>query len=197
MIEGSTPSVYINSLKETIKIGDDDNRSLEIINPEKFFNFLENKKISIKEEEKKKKENKEKLDKIKEEKEEVEEEICTSSKKCDEDDKKDKKDEKGILLDKDDGVKEMTEKIAKVMSEDKKNNNNNFNNDTTEQSLINATDNEKSYDANELIQAFREVQFKTDLKGDLNLGQFRENPVDYDVIKKCRRQAFFNKKIGK
>ena len=33
----------------------------------------------------------------------------------------------------------------------------------------------------------------TDLKGDLNLGQFRLNPVDNDVLKKCRREAFFNK----
>ena len=33
----------------------------------------------------------------------------------------------------------------------------------------------------------------TDLKGDLNLGQFRLNPTDNDVIKKCRREAFFNK----
>ena len=135
------------------------------------------------EEEKKKKENKEKLDKIKEEKEEDEEEICTSSKKCDEDDKKDKKDEKGILLDKDDGVKEMTEKIAKVMSEDKKNNNNNFNNDTTEQSLINATDNEKSYDANELIQAFREVQFKIFLVG---------GDIEKNIYKKKKFKNYFD-----
>ena len=35
---------------------------------------------------------------------------------------------------------------------------------------------------------------QTDLKGDLNLGQFRLNPVDNDVLKKCRRQAFFEKK---
>ena len=47
------------------------------------------------------------------------------------------------------------------------------------------------------MKKYAEDFLKTDLKGDLNLGQFRENPVDYDVIKKCRRQAFFNKKIGK
>ena len=35
---------------------------------------------------------------------------------------------------------------------------------------------------------------KTDLKGDLNLGQFRLNQVDNDVLKKCRRQAFYEKK---
>ena len=46
-------------------------------------------------------------------------------------------------------------------------------------------------------QSSSEIALISDLKGDLNLGQFRENPVDYDVIKKCRRQAFFNKKIGK
>ena len=34
---------------------------------------------------------------------------------------------------------------------------------------------------------------KTDLKGDLNLGQFRENSVDYDIIKKCRREAFYDR----
>ena len=34
---------------------------------------------------------------------------------------------------------------------------------------------------------------KTDLKGDLNLGQFRENRADYDLIKKCRREAFYDK----
>ena len=35
---------------------------------------------------------------------------------------------------------------------------------------------------------------KTDLKGDLNLGQFRANQNDNDVLKKCRREAFYNKK---
>ncbi len=51
LIEGSTPSVYISSLKENVKIGQD-NEEIEIIIPEKFFNFLENKKISVNEEEK-------------------------------------------------------------------------------------------------------------------------------------------------
>ena len=35
---------------------------------------------------------------------------------------------------------------------------------------------------------------KTDLKGDLNLGQFRTNQIDNDVLKKCRRETFSNKK---
>ena len=34
---------------------------------------------------------------------------------------------------------------------------------------------------------------KTDLNGDLNLGQFREKRSDYDIIKKCRRAAFYDK----
>ena len=34
---------------------------------------------------------------------------------------------------------------------------------------------------------------KTDLSGDLNLGQFRENKADYNIIKKCRREAFYDK----
>ena len=52
LIEGSTPSVYINSLKEMVKIGEDNNQS-EVIDPEKFFNFLEKKNISVTDEEKK------------------------------------------------------------------------------------------------------------------------------------------------
>ncbi len=38
---------------------------------------------------------------------------------------------------------------------------------------------------------------QTDLNGDLNLGQFRLNPVDNDVLKKCRREAFYNKRKNK
>ena len=38
-------------MKENVKIGQD-NEEIEIIIPEKFFNFLENKKISVSEEEK-------------------------------------------------------------------------------------------------------------------------------------------------
>ena len=52
MIEGSTPSVYINSLKELIKIGEE-NKSIEVINVDNFCKFLENKNIHMKEEEKK------------------------------------------------------------------------------------------------------------------------------------------------
>ena len=52
MIEGSTPSVYINSLKELIKIGEG-NKSIEVINVDNFCIFLENKNIHMKEEEKK------------------------------------------------------------------------------------------------------------------------------------------------
>ena len=51
LIEGSTPSVYINSLKELVKIGEDNNQ-YEVIDPEKFFNFLEKKNISATDEEK-------------------------------------------------------------------------------------------------------------------------------------------------
>ena len=51
LIEGSTPSVYINSLKEFVKIGNDNNQT-EVINPEKFFDFLVKKNISLSEEEK-------------------------------------------------------------------------------------------------------------------------------------------------
>ena len=51
LIEGSTPSVYISSLKELVKIGED-SEEIEVIIPEKFFDFLEKKKISVNEEEK-------------------------------------------------------------------------------------------------------------------------------------------------
>ena len=51
LIEGSTPSVYISSLKELVKIGED-SEEIEVIIPEKFFDFLEKKKISVTEEEK-------------------------------------------------------------------------------------------------------------------------------------------------
>ena len=50
LIEGSTPSVYINSLKETLEL--EENKTIEVINPEKFFNFLENKNLTLTEEEK-------------------------------------------------------------------------------------------------------------------------------------------------
>ena len=47
------------------------------------------------------------------------------------------------------------------------------------------------------IKKYASDFLKTDLNGDLNLGQFRENPADNDLIKKCRREAFFNKKKNK
>ena len=52
LIEGSTPSVYISSLKELVKIGEDNDNSIEVINSENFFNFLNNKNVALSEEEK-------------------------------------------------------------------------------------------------------------------------------------------------
>lgn len=49
VIEGSTPKLYINFLKEEMK---DENNTINAINPEKLFKFLEEKKIEINEEEK-------------------------------------------------------------------------------------------------------------------------------------------------
>ena len=49
VIEGSTPKLYINFLKEDIK---DENTTINAINPEKLFKFLEEKQIEINEEEK-------------------------------------------------------------------------------------------------------------------------------------------------
>ena len=43
------------------------------------------------------------------------------------------------------------------------------------------------------IKKYASDFLKTDLNGDLNLGQFRENRADYDLIKKCRREAFYDK----
>ena len=37
----------------------------------------------------------------------------------------------------------------------------------------------------------------TDLKENLNLHKFRENPTDRDVIRKCRREAFIHDTIRK
>ena len=51
LIEGSTPSVYISSLKESVKIGEG-NQEIEVIIPDKFFDFLEKKKITLTKEEK-------------------------------------------------------------------------------------------------------------------------------------------------
>ena len=47
------------------------------------------------------------------------------------------------------------------------------------------------------IKKYASDFLKTDLKGDLNLGQFREDRVDYDLIKKCRREAFYDKRKRK
>ena len=51
LIEGSTPSAYISSLKELVKIGEDNDNSIEVINSENFFNFLNNKNVALSEEE--------------------------------------------------------------------------------------------------------------------------------------------------
>ena len=51
LIEGSTPSVYISSLKEIINIGEENN-SIEVINSAKFFEFLKNRNFTLSEEEK-------------------------------------------------------------------------------------------------------------------------------------------------
>ena len=145
----------------------------------------EREKKEKEEEEKKKEENKkrEKLNSITEEQnEEEEDEICTTHSKLKEkEENKNKKEEKGIILDKDDGVKEMTEKIAKVMKEDKKENNNI--NDTTEESMIKATNSEQNYDSNELIQAFREVKFKIYLVG---------GDIEKNIYKKKKFKNYFD-----
>ena len=154
------------------------------------------KKEKEEEEKKKKEENKKnkKLNSISEEQneEEEEEEICTSHEKLKEKEKQKeekeeqkeiKKDDKGIILDKDDGVKEMTEKIAKVMNEDKKNNKDSNNDDTTEESMIKATNSDQNYDTNELIQAFREVKFKIFLIG---------GDIEKNIYKKKKFKNYFD-----
>lgn len=50
LIEGSTPYNYISSLKESNNLRD--NNSINVINPQKLFNFFEEKKIFLSEEEK-------------------------------------------------------------------------------------------------------------------------------------------------
>ena len=146
----------------------------------------EREKKEKEEEEKKKKEQNKKLNPISEEQnEEEEEEICTSTSKLKEKEKekeKEKKDDKGIILDKNDGVKEMTEKISKLMKEEKKENNNDMN-DTTEESMIKATNNENNYDTNELIQAFREVKFKIFLVG---------GDIEKNIYKKKKFKNYFD-----
>ena len=95
---------------------------------------------------------------------------------------KEKKEDKGIILEKNDGVKEMTEKISKLMNEEKKENNNDIN-DTTEESMIKATSNENNYDSNELIQAFREVKFKIFLVG---------GDIEKNIYKKKKFKNYFD-----
>ena len=52
----------------------------------------------------------------------------------------------------------------------------------------------KTESASSELKQYASDFLKTDLKGDLNLGQFRTNPTDNDVLKKCRREAFYNRK---
>ena len=144
----------------------------------------EKEKKEKEEQEKKKKEQNKKLNSITEEQnEEEEEEICTSTKKLKEKEKEEKKDNKGIILDKNDGVKEMTEKISKLMTEEKKEKNNDNMNDTTEESMIKATKDENNYDTNELIQAFREVKFKIFLVG---------GDIEKNIYKKKKFKNYFD-----
>ena len=109
------------------------------------------------------KKEKEKKEKVKKEKEKKEKE------------EKEKKDE-GIIIGKDEGIKEMTEKIAK--SVDKKSLG-----DTTEESLIKSIQNDQSYDTNELIQAFREVKFKIYLIG---------GDIEKNIYKKKKFKNYFD-----
>ena len=109
------------------------------------------------------KKEKEKKEKVKKEKEKKEKE------------EKEKKDE-GIIIGKDEGIKEMTEKIAKTV--DKKSLG-----DTTEESLIKSIQNDQSYDTNELIQAFREVKFKIYLIG---------GDIEKNIYKKKKFKNYFD-----
>ena len=130
-----------------------------------------------KEKEQKKKEEEEKkknLNTIKEEEEECE--ICTDTTKLKEKEKEKEKKDEGIIIGKDENIKEMTEKLYKVVNE-------NNSNDTTEESLIKATENGAAYDTNELIQAFREVKFKIYLVG----GEIEKN-----IYKKKKFKNYFD-----
>ena len=49
VIEGSTPNLYLNPFKEEIT---QENKIIEVVNPEKLFNFMQEKKIQISEKEK-------------------------------------------------------------------------------------------------------------------------------------------------
>ena len=146
----------------------------------------EQEKKEKEEEEKKKKEEEKKKKKLKsiKEEEDEEEDICTDhtdkikekEKEKEKEKKEDKKDE-GVVIGKDENIKDMTKKLAKVVNE------NNSNSDTTEESLIKAMENEKSYDTNELIQAFREVKFKIFLVG----GEIEKN-----IYKKKKFKNYFD-----
>ena len=154
----------------------------------------EEKKEKEEEEKKKKKEEekKKKLNSIKEEDEEECDDICTDLKKVEEREKqkkekeekkkekekeekeeKEKKDE-GIIIGKEENIKQITEKLSKVVTNS---------NDTTEESLIKAMENEKSYDTNELIQAFREVKFKI---------YFIGNEIEKNIYKKKKFKNYFD-----
>ena len=148
----------------------------------------EQEKKEKEEEEKKKKEEEKKKKKLKpiEEEEDEEGEICTDhtdelkEKEKKEKEKKEKEKEKndeGVVIGKDENIKEMTQKLAKAV------NKNNSNNDTTEESLIKAMGNEQSYDTNELIQAFREVKFKIYLVG----GEIEKN-----IYRKKKFKSYFD-----
>ena len=77
----------------------------------------------------------------------------------------------------------MTEKISKLMTEEKKEKNNDNMNDTTEESMIKATKDENNYDTNELIQAFREVKFKIFLVG---------GDIEKNIYKKKKFKNYFD-----
>ena len=146
----------------------------------------EQEKKEKEEEEKKKKEEEKKKKKLKpiEEEEDEEGEICTDhTDELKEKEKKEKvkkekeKNDEGVVIGKDENIKEMTQKLAKAV------NKNNSNNDTTEESLIKAMGNEQSYDTNELIQAFREVKFKIYLVG----GEIEKN-----IYRKKKFKSYFD-----
>ena len=149
----------------------------------------EQEKKEKEEEEKKKKEEEKKKKKLKPviEEDEKKGEICTDSpekrkekekakKENEEKEKEKEKSDEGIILGKDQGIKEMTEKLSKVV--DKKSLG-----DTTEESLIKSIDNEKTYDTNELIQAFREVKFKIYLVG---------GDIEKNIYKKKKFKNYFD-----
>ena len=97
-----------------------------------------------------------------------EEEIDTSTKP--------KQEEKNdVKIEKDDNIKDMTKKLAKVVNLNSGN--------TTEENLINAMNNNDTYDTNELIQAFREVKFKIFLVG---------GDIEKNIYKKKKFKNYFD-----